>query len=358
MKYFTVGPSNLYHTIPKHINTAINKGILSHSHRGRKFKEIYSKAESGLRKILAIPAENKIFFISSATEAMEIILRSCVVKKSFHFVNGVFSEKFFLLGKEIKKEPAKIEVSWRSDFDYNSIKIPKDCELICFTQNETSTGVALNIKNVYKLKRQKPHALLAVDITSSVPYAKINYKLADLVFFSVQKGFGLPAGLGILIVGPRAIKKCQYLADNNFDIGGFHNLLDLKKKGEEKQTVETPNVLNIYLLGKVCADLNTRGIKKIRKEIEERAKYIYSFFEKRKGFKNFVQKKSIRSKTIITINIEGGSENLINEMKKSGYLLSPGYGQLKKEQIRLPNFPSTDTREMKQLLKMIARNVI
>ena len=66
-------------------------------------------------------------------------------------------------------------------------------------------------ENIHKVAKQYPDKLIAVDAVSSAPYGDLDYRLLDIVFFSVQKLFGLPAGLGILIVSPRAIEKSEQL---------------------------------------------------------------------------------------------------------------------------------------------------
>jgi Phosphoserine aminotransferase len=51
--------------------------------------------------------------------------------------------------------------------------------------------------------------LLGVDVTSSMGAVEYNFSVADAWFFSVQKAFGMPAGLGILIVGPKILEKAK-----------------------------------------------------------------------------------------------------------------------------------------------------
>lgn len=68
--FFTVGPSQIYPTVPSHIQKAIKDDILSISHRGPQFREIYKNTVDGLRKLLNIPPSYQIIFVSSALEAM------------------------------------------------------------------------------------------------------------------------------------------------------------------------------------------------------------------------------------------------------------------------------------------------
>ena len=61
--YFTVGPSQLYPTVKKHLKNAIEEDIFSISHRSQQFQDIFESAVSNIKKILGIPAEWNIFFL-------------------------------------------------------------------------------------------------------------------------------------------------------------------------------------------------------------------------------------------------------------------------------------------------------
>ena len=51
--------------------------------------------------------------------------------------------------------------------------------------------------------------LLAVDAVSSLPYPDFDYTKLDSVFFSVQKGFGLPSGLGVWMANDKCLAKAE-----------------------------------------------------------------------------------------------------------------------------------------------------
>jgi Phosphoserine aminotransferase len=73
--FFTVGPTKLYPTVNKHILNALKENIPSISHRSEKFINIFKESVSNLKKLLNIPADYEVFFLSSATEAMEELLK-------------------------------------------------------------------------------------------------------------------------------------------------------------------------------------------------------------------------------------------------------------------------------------------
>lgn len=347
--FFTPGPSQLYSTVKKYIRQALREDIPSISHRGKKFQEIYEGTVSGLKSLLNIPDTHRVYFLSSGTEAMERVIENCVETYSFHFVNGSFSKRFYKTALELRKKPQKYEVPLGEGFAISEITIPKYTELICLTQNETSTGVQVPMDDVYALKKH-PTKLVALDIVSSAPYVDVDYKKVDLVFFSVQKGFGLPAGLCVIIVSPKAFAKAKLLEEKR-SIGSYHSFLSLEQYAVKNQTPETPNVLAIYLLGKVIEDMKKLEIKKIRKETEEKARMLYDFFDKHPENKPFVKELTWRSRTVIVADIDGGSKPLIERLKKKGFVVGSGYGELKERQIRIANFPAISIQDVKKLIK-------
>jgi len=348
--YFTPGPSALYPTVSQHIQEALADEICSIFHRSDRFKQIYQKTVASLKVLLNIPDDFFIFFLGSATEAMERIIENCVVDSSFHFVNGAFSKRFYNIAKELKKNPQKIEKGFGKGFDFSKVTIPENAELICFTQNETSSGVSTPLKNIYEIKHQYPEKLVAVDIVSSVPFIDIDYTKVDCTFFSVQKGFGLPAGLGVLVLNNRCLEKSFVLSEKNLNIGSYHKFLSLKEQGEKFQTPETPNVLAIYLLGKVCEDMIECGIEKIRKETKIKAEMLYDFFEQHKDFELFVKKESFRSQTVIVANSFVDSEIVRSKLREKGFIVGTGYKEYKNSQIRIANFPSNKKNDVEKLI--------
>ncbi|MBI2659819.1 alanine--glyoxylate aminotransferase family protein [Candidatus Woesearchaeota archaeon] len=349
--FFTPGPTQLYESVKSHIKEAIEKDICSISHRGSEFQSIFQGTVLSLKKLLGIPKNSHVFFVSSATEAMERIAENCIEKHSFHFVNGEFSKRLFEAVQELKKSPEKTEAEPWEEFNFN-VRIPGYAELICFTQNETSTGASVEMDRICQIKKENPEKLVAIDIVSSVPYADVDYSLVDCAFFSVQKGFGMPAGLGIIVANEKAIEKSRALLDKNLNIGTYHNFISLLTSSQKSQTPETPNVLEIFLLGKIAEELGSKGIENIRKETEEKADAIYNFFDSHSSYKPFIKNRSIRSKTVITINVDNSKE-AIKKLSEHGFIVGAGYKNYKDRQIRIANFPMHRIEDVKRLLEVI-----
>ncbi len=346
MRYFTAGPSQVAPTVAGYIRDAMEEDICSISHRSKDFERIRKGAADSLKKLLSIPEGFHIFFLGSATEAMERLIQNCVKKKSFHLVNGAFSKKFFSISKDLGRSPEKIEVGFGEGFKF-PISVPDDSEMVCVTHTETSTGVMVPEKDIASIKIANPKVILAVDMVSSAPNSDLDYSKVDAAFFSVQKGFGLPAGLGVLIVNDRCIEKSLEL-QKEMSIGSYHSLPSLLAKEKKDQTPETPNVLGIYLLWKMCEEMLEKGIDNLRKETEIRAGMIYDKLQKR--YSLFVKDAAIRAPTMIVVNTPDGSAQLIEKLKEKGYLIGSGYGEYKDKQVRIANYTNFRLRDVEGLV--------
>ncbi|MBS1508982.1 MAG: aminotransferase class V-fold PLP-dependent enzyme [Bacteroidetes bacterium] len=345
---FAAGPSQIYFTVEDHMRQAFRDGIPSLGHRTKEFEAIFKSATDGLKELLGIPAGFHIFFAASATEIWERSVQNLVSEKSFHLVNGAFSSRFYeiavLLGKNSEKHAVPLGQSFG-----DSVSVPAGTEMIGLTHNETSTGVSLTQEFINQYRTSNPEALIVVDAVSSLPYPSFDYTKVDSVFFSVQKGFGLPAGLGVWVVNDRCVAKAEKLLSDGKKIGTYHSIPFYLQNAKKNQTPETPNVLGIYLLSKVVEDFLRRGIQSLRKETEYKAAILCNLLENHPLLSPFVKDKNAQSKTVIVADCGEHVGKITNYLTELGMSPGDGYGELKKTQLRFANFPA-HSREQYELL--------
>lgn len=350
---FTPGPSQLYFTVEDHMRTAFRDGVPSISHRGKQFEAIYKKTVDGLRELLGLPSNYHILFTGSANEIWERILQNLVDEQSFHFVNGSFSKRFYEIAQLLNKNPTKVEVEMGKGFDTN-IVIPSGMELIGITHNETSSGVSQPLDFMYKIREQNPDTLITVDSVSSLPYPDFDYTKFDSVFFSVQKGFGLPAGLGVWMINDKCVAKAEQLLSKGISIGSFHSIPSLYSHAIKNQNPETPNVLGIYLLGQVVEDLVRRGITNIRRETEYKAAILYQALNHHPLLNAFVTDATLQSKTVIVAECGEHTDTISKALIAKGMKPGDGYGANKKTQLRFANFPTHSKEQFELLVDTLA----
>jgi phosphoserine aminotransferase len=349
--YFTPGPAELYPKFETFLDEFVQKQYGSISHRSAKFKEIYEFTDLQLRQLLNVPKEHAIMFTGSASEIWEKCIQSLVVFESYHLVNGSFSEKFHAYALALQKKATAFTKPLGEGFSYGEIEVPAYTELICTTQNETSTGVQMREADIHKLKRSHANKLLVVDMVSSAPHPVLDFSVIDSAFFSVQKSFGLPAGLGVWIANEACLDKANKILRDGQSVGAHHDLPTLWKQSKAFQNPATPNVMGIFLLGKVAEDMNKIGLSVIRKETEDKAKKLYAFFEKKAGYSLSVANAEHRSKTVVVVNTPGDSSEIINKIKEKNMIVGAGYGPNKNSQIRIANFAANSTSQIDSLIE-------
>lgn len=349
--FFTPGPSELYPTVPAHMQSAMENKIASISHRSQQFKDIYAQAVAGLRQLLSLPDHFEVLFLSSANEVWERAIQNLVKEESFHLVNGSFSKRFYEISGELGRKAGKHEVSFGEGFNPEEVAIPDTAELVALIHNETSSGVSMPVADIARYKALAPEqALLFVDAVSSLPHPAFDYTLVDSVYFSVQKCFGLPAGLGVWLLNQRCIAKAHELQKQGMSLGSYHSIPSLLEKAKTNQTPETPNVLNLYLLSQVLNDMNHKGIATIRQETEEKARLIYDFLEKSQTFAPAVQNPAFRSATTIVANSKIPASELNKQLAPYDMAIGSGYGSHKDSQIRIANFPAHTVNQVQALI--------
>jgi len=354
LTFFTPGPAQLYPTFENHLKDFVSGQLGSISHRSQQYRDLHKFTVDQIRILLNVPSTHAILFLGSASEIWERILFSCVELESFHLVNGSFSKKFYDYSNALNKYAHKFEKPMGEGFSAVEVTVPEYAELICATHNETSSGVQMNVAEIHKLKQKHPNKLIAVDMVSSAPYPDLDFKLIDTAFFSVQKAFGLPAGLGVWIVNEKCLKKAESIRQQ-YSIGAHNDLPTLWKNSLNNETPATPNVMLIYLLGKIAEDFNRIGIQNIRKETEQKAQLIYKFIDKNDGFSLFVKEKAHRSQTVIVTNTTLPSADIIKVVKEKGMVVGSGYGQFKASQLRIANFPATSVSQVEELITALGK---
>ena len=167
-----------------------------------------------LREKLDIPTDYHIALVSSATECWEIVAQSLTAECSLHPYAGAFGKKWAEYAYRIKPP---INLS--------------EADVLCIVQNETSNGTQVNMETLAQFRRDFS-GLIAVDAVSSMAGISLDWRLADVWFASVQKCFGLPAGLAVLVYSPAALKRAEEINET----AHYNSLLFIHENFSKFQT--------------------------------------------------------------------------------------------------------------------------
>ena len=339
---FYPGPSRVHEEVPAYVAEAHQLGVLEMSHRSPEFMAMVEKTVSLLRDKLKIPVSYTVLFASSATECWEVIAQSLIKKKSTHIFNGAFGKKWFDTTLSIKYTAEPYSFSCEEEPNAALFHF-HESDVICLTHNETSNGTALTNKCIKKVADKHPKALIAVDATSSMGGVYLSFSVADVWFASVQKCFGLPAGLALMVLSPKAVKRAKEIGERQH-YNSLNKMVDMMVLW---QTTHTPNVLAIFLLMKVLE--KTDDIRQTEKRLELQLAGWKKFF-KNSRLAFLIENEGVQSKTVLAIKTtDKRVVRIKKEAKRVGILLGDGYGDHKATTFRIANFPAIKESEIKQL---------
>lgn len=342
---FYPGPSRVYSNITEYIYEAYMDGIMSINHRSREFMDMMVETKSILHDKLQIPEDYEILFTSSATECWEILAQSLTVHKSQHFYNGAFGEKWADYASNLV---SVVRVPFGLNDQLPVHEVLADADLIGVTQNETSNATQVPMSTMQQLRKQAEGKLIAVDVTSSLAGIRIDYTAADVWYGSVQKCFGLPAGMGIMLLSPQAVQAAEKIGENKH----YNSLLRLVENARKNQTSYTPNVLNIFLLNRTQAV--SRGIDYVSAKLAKRMEAYEELFDHTDGFSHLVENPEVRSETVLAIQAAAPDKIKAKALER-GIVLGSGYGPWKSSTFRIANFPAIKTKEVEKLLSFFAK---
>ncbi len=340
---FYPGPSRVYGDVPRFVAKAYKSGYLSCNHRSEAFMQLYEDTICTFQDKLQLPEDYTLLFTSSATEGWEITAQSLIENSSLHFYNGAFGQKWQQYTHKLIPDCQSVAFSTSAlPAMPDSGNVP---ELVALTHNETSNGFQLPDSFLAKVRELYSRSLIAIDATSSMAGVALPWQEADIWLASTQKCFGLPAGLGLYILSPKAVKKARVRSAEQH----YNSLPFMLDNANKRQTHYTPNVLNIYLLNEL--QKATPGIIAIHEKLKKRKKGWLKFFDQFASIHPFIQDDTLRSDTVLVFSME--DPKAISGLKKAandaGFALGNGYGELKASTFRIANFPAILDREIHQL---------
>ncbi|MFN7182303.1 MAG: pyridoxal-phosphate-dependent aminotransferase family protein, partial [Planctomycetota bacterium] len=223
-------------------------------------------------------------------------------------------------------------------------------EAITIVHCETSTGMANPLEEVASVLKNYPNVITIVDTVSTAGSYNIDLRKLglDIIIGASQKGFACPPGLSFIICSPRAIEKAKTVPTRGFYI----DFLNLLKFDEISQVPFTPAINLFYALD-----------FKVKKILEETIQLRYERHRKMKEFirtwakKYFTlfQKDEFASDTITCINNTKNLnvKNLNTYLRKHGFVISDGYGELKGKTFRIGHMGDTQLVDLQECTKAI-----
>jgi phosphoserine aminotransferase len=345
MLSFYPGPSKVHPEALDFIREAFDQGIVSINHRSERFESLLKDTLEILHEKWNIPSDYTIYFVSSATEAWEIVAQSLIEKKSLHLFNGAFGKKWAHYTKQIFPEALSIAFDAQAGLETVYPESMNGIDTVCLVQSETSNGTGQNIT-----RAPFGDALITVDATSSMGGIELPWNEADVWLASVQKCLGIPAGLGIMICSPKALARAEKLG-HRFH---YNDVLLMEENRKRFQTHYTPNVLSIYVLNRLTHHLP--NIKQIDFQTRKKMEIWEEYWAKNTSWDLtcLIENPALRLPTVLALKGDTANIHRIQQKCLSANIeLGKGYGEWQSNTVRIANFPSHTEKDIQTLIKLL-----
>jgi len=331
---------------------ASGSSILGTSHRQKPVKNVVKRVREGLNTLFSLPEGYEVILGNGGSTAFwDIATFGLIEKKSQHLVFGEFSSKFAQAAEEapfldnptvIKSDPGS----------HPSAQAEAGVDVYAFTHNETSTGVAMQIRR----PANTDGALVLVDATSAAGGLQVDPKEFDAYYFAPQKSFASDGGLWFSLMSPAAIARVAKIKESKRWTPAFFDLTTAIENSRLDQTYNTPAVATLILLAEQIEWMNAGGgLSFAAGRSAQSAKHIYSWAEKTSYTTPFVTDPAMRSNVVATINFDDALDAaaVAAALRANGIVDTEPYRKLGKNQLRVGMFPAVDPSDIEALTACI-----
>jgi alanine-glyoxylate transaminase/serine-glyoxylate transaminase/serine-pyruvate transaminase len=185
------------------------------SHLAPAFIEAFGQSLQNLRQVFESPTGQPLVLAGSGTLAMDTAGANLIEPgdKALVVDTGYFSERFAIILERYGAQVTRISTSPGDRPSLEQVKSALEAgsfKLMTITHVDTSTAVIAEVRELATLGR-KYGVLVIVDGVCSVAgeELKMDDWGVDLTLTASQKAIGVPPGLALLMIGPRALDAFQ-----------------------------------------------------------------------------------------------------------------------------------------------------
>ena len=275
----------------------------------------------------------------SGTSAMELAVRSGSIRKVLAIIHGDFGERFAKLAESCNREVTRLQCPLGETVPLDAIRDALKSgayDTVLATHNETATGVVADIASIARLVRERDDCLLLVDSVSGaggVPFEMDRWGV-DAVVSASQKAIGLPPGLAFAAVSEKLIDRAKKLSDR----GTYLDVMRYEEFAGKSQSPTTPPVSLLFALDVQVAaiDKETPAKRFARHDAMRDACAAWVRNAEASGLPvSLVARPDVLSPTVTCVRVPGGNAPVIEAMRKRGYELGGGQGEIVKTSFRI-----------------------
>jgi phosphoserine aminotransferase len=324
--------------------------LMGTSHRQTPVKMLVGSARAGLRELFSLPdGWDVVLGNGGSTVFWDVATFGLIERRSEHLVFGEFSQKFADATSAAPHLDDPVVVA--SEPGTHPQPIQADVDTYCFTHNETSTGVAMQLVR----PGHTPDALVVVDATSAAGGLAWSPSEVDVYYFAPQKSFASDGGLWIACCSPRALDRIERIAAAKRWTPASLDIKIALDNSRADQTYNTPAIATLFLLDQqVQWMLDHGGLDWCTARTTESARIIYDWAEASSYASPFVAESAQRSHVVATIDLAGVQASDVNAVLRHNYIVdTDGYRKLGRNQLRVGMFPAVEPTDVAALTRCI-----
>lgn len=329
----------------------VAKTYMGTSHRQATVKDMVGRLRSGLRDLFSLPDGYEVVLGNGgSTYFWDVATFGLIERKSQHLSFGEFSSKFAAASKAAPflDEP-DIIVSEPGTRPF--VKVNPEVDLYALTHNETSTGVAMEIR-----RPEGASGLVAVDATSAAGGLSVDASQFDAYYFAPQKAFASDGGLWIALMSPAALERVAKIAETKRWVPASFDLNICIDNSRLNQTYNTPALATIFLMVQQLEwMLENGGLKFTTARCDQSAKTLYDWAERTAYTTPYVKDPLDRSHVVGTIDFvdEVDAALVAKTLRKNGVIDVEPYRKLGRNQLRVAMFPAVEPSDVEALTKCV-----
>ncbi|MBW3651874.1 MAG: phosphoserine transaminase [Actinobacteria bacterium] len=349
---FGSGPSKVRPEAVERL-AAVAGSWMGTSHRQAPVKSVVGRVREGLRVLFDLPEGYEVVLGNGGTTLFwDAATFGLIDSRSQHLSFGEFSSKFaaaaaaapFLDDPEVLTSPAGShpEPAGRPGID-----------LYAFTHNETSTGVAMDIR---RPDGADAGSLVAVDATSAAGGLRVDPAQFDAYYFAPQKCFAGDGGLWLALCSPAAVARIEALAASGRWVPAGLDLKIALDNSRLDQTYNTPALATLFLLADQLDWMNGQGgLDWSASRCDRSAEALYGWAEASSFARPFVDKPDQRSHVVGTIDFDEAidANRLAKILRANGIIDTESYRKLGRNQLRVAMFPTVEPDDVVALTRCL-----
>jgi phosphoserine aminotransferase len=327
--------------------------VMGTSHRQPAVKSLIGTIREGLTELFDLPDGYQVVLGNGGSTAFwDAAAFGLVRHRAQHLSFGEFSAKFAavtqgapFLGKSsiLSAEPGSARPA----------EPESGIDSYAWPQNETSTGVMVQVRRVPGTGSDELHL---IDATSAAAGLPVDLTQTDVYYFAPQKGFAGDGGLWLAFFSPAALARVAEIKSSGRWIPPSLDLATAISNSAKNQTYNTPAIATLWLLAHQVTQLLTDGgLTHAIARSQDSSSRLYSWAEASDFATPFVLDASLRSSVVGTIDFTESVDagRLAASLRANGILDVESYRGLARNQLRVGMYPAVDPDDVSALIRCI-----